>query len=82
VKPLAHGAVLLDGDWLCHLDGCLQCRGFDVTKPATAVALCLEGAILWKRDHAKPKRKALPGERDPHRVSAAEAKRTMRHKED
>ncbi len=79
MKPCAHGSVLLDGDFVHHAAHCAQCCSFDVTRPATAAALCLEGAVLWKRDHVQ-RRKVLPGERDPHRVSLAEAKRGMRHK--
>ena len=44
------GGVPSDPDFATHLLNCARCRAYDDTKPATAAALCLEGARLFKRD--------------------------------
>lgn len=50
-KPYdARLGIKIDSDFTAHLAKCARCCGFD-EKPASLVALCLEGSLLWKREN-------------------------------
>lgn len=68
----------LDGTWEDHARACDRCAQFDPTKPATAAAMCLEGAILYKRDNAVARRQRVG--RDENRGTKAQVKALMRYK--
>lgn len=74
----ANRGLRLDGDWEGHSQTCERCRQFDATKPATAAVMCLEGAVLYKRDNAVVKRTHV--ERDEHHATKAQVKAAMRYK--
>lgn len=48
----ASRGVQLDANFLSHAGDCEQCRRYDAEKPATLALMCLEGAVLYKRDNA------------------------------
>lgn len=77
----ARGGVPLDADWTTHVAQCKRCALFDATKPATAVNLCLEGSVLYKRDNEVRVRRA-PEDRGEHYATKAEVKRAMRYRGD
>lgn len=70
---------MLDGTWGSHAAGCERCRQFDSAKPATAVLMCLEGAILFKRDNAVTKREHV--EKPDNYASKAEMRRATKYRE-
>lgn len=83
-KPLkkfeATRGLALDGDWKAHLATCERCRQFDPQRPATAAVMCLEGAVLYKRDNpsTKPRQRA---ERSDTYATKEQVKRAMRYRE-
>lgn len=76
----AERGVPIDATFLDHQrNGCEQCKRFDETKPATVALLCLEGAILWKRENGvkvTPEREA----KSENIVSKEALRRAMRYK--
>jgi hypothetical protein len=76
----AYEGVLLDEDFPAHQEGCPRCAGVDLSRPASLSGLCLEGAVLFKRDHTQ-KRKALPGERDPFRGTRDQVRRATKYRD-
>ena len=74
----------IDADYASHAARCAQCaRAGARPLPAELAGLCLEGAVLWKREHeaVRPKRarpKADAG--DNFRCSRAKAQAGMRYK--
>lgn len=74
----ANRGLQLDGDWPSHRSQCARCTQFDPAKPATAGVMCLEGAVLYKRDNVeRPRTVRAP---NPGRVSKAHLKNIMRYK--
>ena len=72
--------VLMDGTWDSHKAQCERCGRFDSATPATAAEMCLEGAVLYKRDNvARPQ--SGRGKRDEHFASKAQMKAVTRYKE-
>lgn len=73
--------VPLDGDFLTHSAKCDRCKLFDAERPATMSLMCLEGSILWKREHgvAAPKVSHITGNPD-HRASKEELRKAMKYK--
>lgn len=81
-KPFeVHTGVRLDESWWYHSQVCERCAKFDEKKPATAVEMCLEGAILFKRDNAKAQPKPET-QRDEHYATKAQVKAAMRYRGD
>jgi hypothetical protein len=75
----AEKGVAIDDTFAHHLHNCARCRQFDAAKPATVALLCLEGAVLWKRENGV---KVTP-EREQKKetiVSKVEAQKAMRYK--
>lgn len=75
----AERGVAIDDCWANHVHHCVPCRQFDATKPATVALLCLEGAVLWKRENGV---KVTPerAEKQETIKSPAEVRRAMRYK--
>ncbi len=71
--------VQMDDNWESHRRDCERCRAFDASKPATAAAMCLEGAVLYKRDN-QTRPKAVEAPRDEHYATKAQVKSAMRYK--
>lgn len=74
-----HG-IPLDANFVSHTALCEQCRAFDPERPQTAVSLCLEGSVLWKRENAVAAPKAPRIQPSGTTVSRDEARRAMRYK--
>ena len=75
----ANRGLQLDKDFTEHARDCRGCKQFDPKKPATSVHLCLEGAVLWKRDNVKaPKRPRV--ERGEFFATKSEMKRVTRYR--
>lgn len=73
-----NAGVALDGSWDSHRLLCERCAQFDAARPATAAAMCLEGAVLYKRDNVVTTRQRI--ERDEHHGTKAQVKAAMRYK--
>lgn len=72
----------LDANFESHVSGgCERCRQFDATKPATAALMCLEGAVIYKRDNVVRGR-STAATRPSTFASKAEVKRLMKYKGD
>ncbi len=80
VKEWRGGGIQIDADWLSHRAGCEDCRQFDESKPATAAVMCLEGAVLYKRDNKPTERRERVEKPDTY-ASKAQVKAAMRYKE-
>ena len=79
-KYEAEHGVPLDANWRTHSTDCAECKRFDADKPATIGLMCLEGAVLWKRENAVgPKRQTV--DRPDNWASKSEVKAAMRYKE-
>lgn len=53
MKPFKpeEGGVLMDANFKTHVALCELCQRFDEEIPSTAAQMCLEGSVLWKREH-------------------------------
>jgi len=75
----AETGIALDSTFLYHAASCEQCKLYDESKPATLALQCLEGSVLWKREHATPVSREQGWKPDTV-VSKDEAKRAMKYK--
>jgi len=73
--------VLLDESWWYHRQVCERCKSFDAERPATAANMCLEGAVLFKRDNTVRVKRPEP-ERDDNFATKAQMKALMRYRGD
>jgi hypothetical protein len=71
--------IQLDHNWEQHAAVCEACGQFDAKKPATAAAMCLEGAVLYKRDNIEKPQTPKP-ERTDNYATKAQMKAAMRYK--
>lgn len=79
VKDYTPKGVQMDANFASHRALCARCRGFDQNNPASAIELCLEGSILWKRENIKIDR--TPGPKDEFRGTREQVRLAMRYKE-
>jgi hypothetical protein len=77
---IADKGVPLDENFLRHTAGCDKCRKFKPESPASAAHLCMEGAVLWKRENATAAVRQPKYADSQFRASAAEVKKLMRYK--
>ena len=75
----AGSGVLLDANFLAHLSSCERCRRFIPEKPNTASEMCMEGAVLWKRDNVTAPAREAPM-RSESFTSKANVRKAMRYK--
>lgn len=73
------GGVPLDANFVEHCRICERCQQFDPSKPATASLMCLEGAVLYKRDNVTRPRVARQ-ERPESFATKAQVKALMRYR--
>ena len=57
-NELGYG-FLLNKHFIEHMRECQSCQRFFPDKPETAVHLCLDGSILWKKDNTKRRKKGI-----------------------
>lgn len=76
---IAATGIPLDDCFTNHLYNCETCKQFDQKKPATVALLCLEGAILWKRENGVKVTPERPV-KDETFVSKDAARKAMRYK--
>lgn len=55
-NELGYG-FLLDRTFFDHMRECPSCQRFSSDKPETAIHLCLDGAVLWKKENHKPRKR-------------------------
>lgn len=75
----AERGIMLDHNWAEHAAVCEQCKRFDAKKPDTAGLMCLEGAVLYKRDNQTRPVTPTPPRTDNY-ASKAQMKAAMRYK--
>lgn len=76
----ADRGILLDAFFTTHAVGCEQCCRFNAEKPATAALMCLEGAVLYKRDNPV-KAPRVVAEKGENFATKAEVRRAMKYRE-
>lgn len=70
----------LDGaSFAQHAVACADRGRFDAAKPATLALLCLDGAVLWKKDNAQPVKRETK-EHSSYHTSASAARKLMQYK--
>lgn len=78
----ANRGLQLDATFESHVaNGCERCRQFDATKPATAALMCLEGAVIYKRDNVTRPR-SVTADRPDNFATKAQMKAAIRYKGD